>query len=253
MARRKTSTIDLRLELEGQVTLQRLGEALDAWTDLLQEVGRDVAGAASRDAVRFVITEAKGGSLTLGVRPQPGKKSVPVAVMPRISKTLTAGIRALEHSAKRPKHFSDTALIKLRDLARLTSPETPSVKVSNGIGSGITLSSRLVEHVEAVLAPELESIGTVEGRLEGLILHGKSRFLIFDPITSRQVVCFIGGRVEWQQVRDALGKRVAATGRIHSRRSGEKVSVFASRFEVLLEDSDLPSAADVLGILKATN
>ena len=241
----------LSLQLEGQVTLQRLGEALDAWTDLLQEVGRDVAGASSRDAVRYVITEARGGSLSLGVRPQPGKKSVPVAVMPRIAKTLTAGIRSLEHRASRPKHFSDIALIKLRDLARLTSPETPSVKVSNGAGSSITLSSRLVEHVEAVLAPELESIGTVEGRLEGLIIHGKSRFLIFDPITGRQVVCFIGGRVEWQQVRDALGRRVAATGRIQSRRSGEKISIAASRFEVLLDDSELPSAADVLGILKA--
>lgn len=253
---RRPKTVDstvagLRLQLEGQVTLQRLGEALDAWTDLLQEVGRDVAGAATRDAVRFVVTAAKGGSFTLAVRPQPGRKTVRAAVMPRIAKTLTSGIRALEHRATRPKHFSDTALIKLRDLARLTSPETPSVTISNGAGAGITLSSRLVEHVEAVLAPELESIGTVEGRLEGLIIHGKSRFLIFDPITGRQVVCFIGGRVEWRQVRDALGKRVAATGRIQSRRSGEKVSIAASRFEVLLDDSELPSAADVLGILKA--
>ena len=81
-------------------------------------------------------------------------------------------------------------------------------------------------------------------------IDGKGRFLIFDPITNRQVVCFIGGRVEWQQVRDALGRRVAATGRIQSRRSGEKISIAASRFEVLLEDSELPSAADVLGILK---
>ena len=252
MADRKTkATTGLRLQLEGQVTLQRLGEALDAWTDLLQEVSRDVAGSASRDAVRFVITEAKGGSLTLGVRPQAAKKGIPASVMPRIAKTVTSGIRALQERPSRPKHFSDTALIKLRDLARLTSPETPSVKVSNGTGSGITLSSRLVENVEAVLAPELESIGTVEGRLEGLIIHGKSRFLIFDPLTQRQVICFMGGRVEWQGVRDALGRRVAATGRIHSRRSGEKVSIAVSRFEVLQEDAELPSAADVLGILKA--
>src|SRR5687767_8308881 len=130
MARRNTNS-GLRLHLEGQVTLQRLGEALDAWTDLLQEVGRDVVGASSRDAVRFVITKAKGGSFSLDVKPQPGKKSIPAAAMPRIAKTLTAGIRSLEQRASRPKHFSDVALIKLRDLARLTGPETPSVKVSN--------------------------------------------------------------------------------------------------------------------------
>jgi len=209
MARRKTSTTGLRLQLEGQVTL--------------------------------------------GVRPQPGRKSVPAAVMPRISKTLTAGISALEHRAARPKHFSDTALIKLHDLARLTSPETPSVKVSNGVGSGITLSSRLVANVEAVLAPELESIGTVEGKLEGLITHGKSRFLIFDPITGRQVVCFFGGQIEWQDVLRAFGKRVAASGLIRSRRSGEKVSISASRIHVFASDDELPSASDVRGILKTAN
>ena len=250
---RKTDSTGLRLELQGQVTLQRLGEALDAWTDLLQEVGRDVAGATSKDAVRFVITDAKGGSLSLGVRPQPGKKSVPVSVMPRIAKTLTAGIRSLERRATRPKHFSDKALINLRDLARLTSPETPSVRVSNGNGTGIALSTRLVAHVEAVLAPELESIGTVEGSLEGLITHGKSRFLIYDPITSRQVTCYFGGRIEWRDVIQAFGKRVAASGLIRSRRSGEKVSISASRLHVFPSDDELPSASDVRGILKAAN
>ena len=250
---RKTDSTGLRLELQGQVTLKRLGEALDAWTDLLQEVGRDVAGATSKDAVRFVITDAKGGSLSLGVRPQPGKKSVPASVMPRIAKTLTAGIRSLERRATRPKHFSDKALINLRDLARLRSPETPSVTVSNGKGAGIALSTRLVKHVEAVLAPELVSIGTVEGSLEGLITHGKSRFLIYDPITSRQVTCYFGGRIEWRDVIQAFGKRVAASGLIRSRRSGEKVSIFASRLHVFPSDDELPSASDVRGILKAAN
>ena len=207
----------LRLQLEGQVTLQRLGEALDAWTDFLREVGRDVAGATGRDAIRFLITEAKGGSLTLDVRPQAAKKSVPAVVMPRIARTVTAGIRSLERSAKRPKHFSDTALIKLRDLALLADPETPTVRIGNGTGAGISLSSRLVAHVEAVLGPLVESIGTVEGKLEGLIIHGKNRFLIYDPLTGHQVVCYLGGRVEWEHVLKAFGKRVAATGFIRSR------------------------------------
>jgi hypothetical protein len=250
MARRKLIS-SLSLHLYGQVTLQRLGEALDAWTDLLQEVGRDVAGASSRDAVRYVITEAKGGSLSLGVRPQPGKKSVPVAVMPRIAKSLTAGIRSLEHRASRPKHFSDTALIKLRDLARLTSPETPSVMVSNGVGAPIRLSSRLVEHVEAVLAPEFTSIGTVEGMLQGLITHGKNRFLIFDPLSGRQVTCYFSDRIPWKDVHAAYGQRVAATGTIRARRGGEKVSIMVTRLYVFPPENELPSAADVLGILKA--
>jgi hypothetical protein len=251
MSRKTDSATGLRLQLEGQVTLQRLGNAIDAWTDFLREVGRDVAGAAGRDAIRYVVTEAKGGSFTLGVRPQAAKKNVPAAIIPRIARTVTSGIRTLERSARRPKHFSDLALLKLRDLALLADPETPKVKVGNGTGAGLALSSRLVAHVEAVLAPELTSIGTVEGRLEGLITHGKSRFLIFDPLTGRQVICYFGGRIEWEAVLRAFGKRVAATGFIHSRRSGEKVSIQVSRLHVFPPDEELPSVREMLGILKA--
>ena len=256
MTRRKTDpTTGLRLQLEGQVTLQRLGEALDAWTDLLREVASDVAGRTGRDAVRFVVSEAKVGSFTLGVRPQPAKKDVPIAVMPRIAKTIATGIRTLERSAKRPKHFNDAALLKLRDLARLASPETPTVKVGNGAGHAVTLSSRLVANVEAVLAPEFQSIGTIEGKLEGLIIHGKKRFYIFDPLTGRQVTCYFTDRFTdrfgWQNVLQAFGKRVAASGLIQSRRSGENVSIQVNRLHVFPLDEELPSVTDVLGILKA--
>jgi hypothetical protein len=249
--RANSGKYDLRLELTGQVTLQRLGEALDAWTDLLREVGRDVAGATTKDAVRYVISSAKGGSLTLCARPQPGRKTVPAAVMPRIAKTITAGVRALERNSKRPKYFSDTALVKLRDLALLTSPETPTVMIGNGTGEGIALSSRLVAHVEAVLAPEVESIGTVEGTLEGLIIHGKKRCLIVDPVTERQIVCYFGDRVPWEEAHKVFGQRVAVTGFIRSRRSGEKVDIRASRLYVFPPETELPTAEGVLGLLKA--
>jgi hypothetical protein len=240
----------LRLKLEGQVTLQRLGQALDAWTDFLREVGRDVAGSSTRDAVRFVITDAKGGSVTLAVRPQPGRQNVPAAVMPRIAKVVTDGIRSLEKAAKRPKHFSDIALEKLRELALVKGPDIPAVMIGNGTGAALPLSARVVEHVEAVLAPEAESIGTVEGNLEGLIIHGKRRFLIFDPLTGRQVTCYFTDRVEWETVLKAFGSRVAVSGFLRSRRSGEKVSIQASRLYVFPPDDQLPRADAVRGALK---
>ena len=44
---------------------QRLGDAVDAWTDFLREVGRNVTERVGCDAVRYVVTEAKGGSLVV--------------------------------------------------------------------------------------------------------------------------------------------------------------------------------------------
>jgi hypothetical protein len=251
MPRRKHDETSIRLHLDGQVTLRRLGEALDAWSDLLREVASDVVGANGRDAVRFIVTEAKSGSFDLAARPQPAKRDVPAAVMPRIAKTITNGLRALERRAVRPKHFTDAALLKVRDLGKLTSPETPVVKVGNG-AAPIPLSSRLIANVEAILAPEVKSIGTIEGKLEGLIIHGKTRFLVFDPLTGRQVTCYLSERISsYSEVLKAFGKRVAVTGMIRSRRSGERVDIQATQFYVMPSDEELPTTADVRGILKA--
>jgi hypothetical protein len=249
MAKRRPST-SVRLHIDGQVTLRRLGEALDAWTDLLREIASDVAGTPGRDAVRFVVTEAKAGSFDLTAKPQSARRDVSPVIMPRITKTVTAGLRALARRPVRPKHFSDTALLRVRDLGRLTSPETPTVKIGNGT-EPIPLSSRLLANVEAVLAPEVQSIGTIEGKLEGLIVHGKSRFLIFDPLTGRQVTCYFGERIAYDTVLRVFGKRLAVTGLIRSRRSGERVDIQVTRLEVLPPDEELPSAEDVRGILKA--
>jgi hypothetical protein len=250
MPRRKHDTTNVRLHLDGQVTLRRLSEALDAWIDLLREVATNVAGTTGRDAVRFVITEAKAASLDLAARPQPGKRDVSAAMMPRIAKSLSTGLRTLERTATRPKHFSDTALLKVRDLGRLKGPETPGISVGNG-AKPIELSARLLANVDAVLAPEVKSIGTVEGKLEGLIIHGKNRFLVFDPLTGRHVTCYFADRIKYEDVLKAFGRRVAVTGLIRSRRSGEKVDVHVSQLHVMPPDEELPSAADVLGILKA--
>lgn len=251
MARRKHDQTSVRLHLDGQVTLRRLGEALDTWSDLLREVAAAVAGTRGRDAVRFVVTEAKAGSFDLSARPQPAKRDVSVAVMPRIAKTIASGLRSLEKRAVRPKHFTDAALLKVRDLGKLASAETPMIRIGNGTTPSIPLSSKLIAHVEAVLAPEVKSIGTVEGTLEGLIIHGKSRFLVFEPLSGRQVTCYFTERIEYEDVLRAFGKRVAVTGEIRSRRSGERVDIRVSRLYVMPPDEELPSASDVRGMLKA--
>ncbi len=91
----------------------------------------------------------------------------------------------------------------------------------------------------------------VEGNLEGLIIHGKRRFLIFDPLTQRQVTCYFTDRVDWESVLHAFGKRVAASGFVRSRRSGEKVSITVSRLHVFPPEEELPAIDSVLGTLKA--
>jgi hypothetical protein len=95
MARRPGDRGIVRLHLDGQVTLRRLEDALEAWTDLLREVSSDIAGTEGRDAFRFIVTESKAGSFDLAARPQPARPDVSATIGPRIAKTLTTALQAL--------------------------------------------------------------------------------------------------------------------------------------------------------------
>lgn len=240
---------DLHLDVDGPVTLADLTRLVGAWTDFLGEVGKSVVGNPARDAVRYVVTTASGGSFGLGVRPQPARESVPAFMMPRIVSAVASGIQELNENAKRPPHFSDNALIKLRELARLVGPETSSLKISNGSGRPVSLSTITLAHIDAVLNPEVRTIGTIEGELEGLIIHGTKRFFLYDRLTGKQVICYFGDAVPWEGLRDVFGKRIAVTGRIRSRRSGERAYIEVSSYYVFPCEDDLPSAAEVRGLI----
>lgn len=107
-----------------------------------------------------------------------------------------------------------------------------------------------LDHSEAVLTPEARSIGTIEGELEGLIVHGDKRFLLYDRLTGRRVTCYFGDSVSWDGLGDVFGKRVAVTGEIRSRRSGERASIDVSKYYVFPHEDELPSAREVRGLLR---
>lgn len=106
-----------------------------------------------------------------------------------------------------------------------------------------------LDHVQAVLTPAVRSIGTIEGELEGLIVHGDKRFLLYDRLTGRRVTCYFGDSVSWDGRGDVFGKRVAVTGEIRSLRSGERASINVSKYYVFPHEDDLPSAEEVRGLL----
>ena len=242
---------DLHLRVEGQVTLTSLIRLVESWTGFLDEIGRRVTGNPSRHAVRYMVTEASGGSFAVGVRPQSASEDVPARMMPQIARAVLSGLQELEREPKRPPHFSDGALDKLQDLARLAGPDTPSLMVSDGgHRRRVALSSEVLEHVEAVLTPAFQSIGTIEGELEGLIIHGQKRFFLYDRLAGRKIICYFGDSVDWEEIRDLLGKRIAVTGEIHSRRSGERASINVSSVYVFPRKEDLPSPDEVRGLLR---
>ena len=107
--------------------------------------------------------------------------------------------------------------------------------------------SRIDVERQVTLPTEVRTIGTIEGELGGLIVDGKKRVVLYDRLTGRPVICCFGKTVSRRELGDIVGKRIAVTGEIRSRRSGGRASIDVSSYYVFPPEHELPSAEEVRG------
>ncbi len=93
-----------------------------------------------------------------------------------------------------------------------------------------------------------ESIGSVEGRLELVSIHSRTRrFNVYHAITNKAIRCNFPVAIE-EQVISSLGRRVIVSGVVSYNAAGEPVKVEVDRLRTLKKENELPSIADMLGM-----
>jgi hypothetical protein len=241
MAQRSES---ITLIISGEVTVSRLLAAGESILKILREVEHGLVGRRGKDPVRWIVSGAKKSSpLELRFTGQMVNPRDPVALVPETVETVVAGIRAIARRAHRPRYFTDTALEEAKTLANLAS-----ISLKNGAARPASLSRKVAEHIDELIGPKISSVGTVVGRLEGLTIHGKKLLVVYEQLTGRRVNCVFPDHMLEQALR-GFNNRVSVYGTIHSRATGEKLSVDVEEMEIFPPDSALPKAEDVRGIL----
>lgn len=247
MAQDPATRTDLELAFEvDELPLRALVAAGGAFNGLLREVAREYVGTRQDPAQWLVHIEP--GCVLLPVRAEPAIDDVSPSRLREVAAVVAEGLATIEDAAVRPSYFTDRALEQARELAKLAAPEMP-IAVRNG-RARTSLTARLVANVEEVLGEDEQTIGTVEGKLEALNVHGQSnRFSVYDALTGSKVECNLTSRVTVEDLRLAIGRRVSVRGPVRSRPGGRVVSVQAEELHILPAEEDLPSPEDVFGIL----
>jgi hypothetical protein len=224
--------------------MAQLIRAQTTFLDLLREVSRAVAGTID-DPVTWIVERVSESSADLHIAPKADGKTLPDGSLHRMTEAVPAGIEILARGAERPHYFTDRALA----LTTTLTTTLPNIHVRNG-GSLIEITRAAGTHAQTILdQPYLTEIGTVEGRLEIFNIHNRRQFVIFDELTAARIECQFGHRIALDDVLRGGGRRVAVTGEIRARESGEIISVLATHIEVFPPDDELASADDVFGIL----
>lgn len=240
----------LRLELEtAALTLGHLMRVEQIVAALIREVGGAVVGGDA-DSVRWYVESVTSGSIRFELRPEPATDAVSYSRMPDVVHAVAGGLALLEREAERPPFFSDQALERAAELADQVGRGLPAIRVGNA-AAPVELTAQLKANVTKVLGSRrfVESIGTVEGRLETVSVHERSYFNVYDDLTGERIECHFSSDLTPPEVGRWVGRRVAITGTIRYRTTGEIVSVQADELYVFPEPESLPSATDVLGIL----
>jgi hypothetical protein len=235
--------LDLGIE---DITLGHLIEAQERFLSLIREVAGGVVG--NKEDVRWVVEDVEANSLDLALRASPARESVPKALMADVVSAVARGLERIEREAFRPPYFSDAALQQAHELARLRGRGVTRIQVRAAVAEAI-VTTRTVANVEEVVGQTITAIGSIEGTLEAVTVHGDRVFYVYDPLTGHKTRCDFGYRIPAVQVGRAVEHRVVVTGEIRYRENGTLVGIRAEELRLLDDASDLPTADDVLGIL----
>ncbi|MCH8109095.1 MAG: hypothetical protein IIB15_03105 [Chloroflexi bacterium] len=183
-------------------------KSLESIRKLLHDV--DYAIHRERTGRRWIISRLGSSAPSLTVQPLLGdKETVDI---------IASGIRAVTNGTDQPpQYFTEEALQDLIDMRRLfTGRDRASfIRVSANEEEIATIRHDISTKAGRILTAGYKNLGSLEGTLEVINLHGTPSFKIWDRVSNAPVRCFFPNTPDWKgRVKENLERRVAVTGTI---------------------------------------
>ncbi|MBI4303387.1 MAG: hypothetical protein HY665_03510 [Chloroflexi bacterium] len=199
----------------------------------------DYAVSKERGTRRWIIAALHSSAPTITLKPVLDNDEIVEAFVNGL-RTITTG--ALEP----PAHFTEQALDDLKRMRRLFVGQDRAKRLvfsSNGKESA-AIEKGIDEKAERILRGGYWNLGSVEGTLEALNLHGNPTFTVWDRVSRAPVRCSFPRNVTWKErVKELLERRVLVVGRVNYFRNGIPRSVTnIERIDDMTPAPNLPKA-----------
>lgn len=226
---------------------------IDAASDLyaiLNEIDREVSGSQS---VIWSIAALRSTSAVMEAAPILVHEETPDN-RDRIVAAFVQGMQKIETQPVRPDYFSNEALIKAKHLVGILNENINRIvirgTVDGRLSDHIQITQRVAAHVDKLIGVRPVSLGSVEGILELISIHGGTYFNIYDQLTKRRVKCVCDRDIlnELTDYRN-LGRRLLVYGEIQEDISGQPISIKVGKYRFLRDRQELPQGEHLRGIL----
>ena len=192
----------------------------------------------------------KEGSALVGVEPN---AFAPISRLSMIYEKAKFGPISLAEGNIKTAGLSEKAVTYLKNLSDLAAKTESERSVNIWVKrEAINIGPSISKNVQEDWESDYYDFGTIEGRLEAILdSSGALKIRVRDFLYPRAIGGVVPERMI-DKVLDYFRRRVEIEGRIHYRRDGTPISIEAQVIDVLPEDDELPTAADVRGILSST-
>lgn len=239
---------DLTLEIGVGTSPEKFLAITRAFFGYVEDI---VDGLSPNERINWTVL-VKEGSALIAVEP-------PTGARPELVESVYAkaefGIDQLAQGRLEESHLSESALKHLRALSGLTE-QNDGVPIPIRVWvrrKPLELTAEIARTIEDDWRVDYHDYGTIEGRLETIQdRDGRLQLRVRDAALRQSVKCYVSDNM----LNDAFStfrKRVEITGTVHYRRDGTPISIDVVHIETLPDDSELPTADDVRGLLKAGN
>lgn len=239
---------DLTMEIGANLSPERFMAAARAFFGYIHEVSEGLTDGGKSPQW---IVRVREGSALLAVDPSP---TMPPEVARVVYARAERGIRHLINRDIDESGLPEPALKHLRTLSEMTEAgpnKAAPVPIRIWIEKKpIPLEPAIASAIREDWRADYNDYGTIEGRLETIQeSYGSLIFFIRDNVLRQRVRCYFPEEL-LPAVFDKFRKRVEVSGVIHYRKNGTPINIEAEHIIGLPDDSELPTAEDVRGILR---
>jgi hypothetical protein len=244
----------LRLEIggaPGSIPVAAFLEAARHELAILRDLDRAISGS-SHSSLDWIISDLRIGSAVLDAQSRPRDPSQDNGK--EVSRAIVDAILSIERDNRTPAYLSPEGmrhakgLVEIPERFHLSGQLTLIDLTDSGrVVEQATITPASRDHIRELLDAKYQSIGSVEGKLEGLNVHGKPKFTVYEHRTRRAVTCVFDYDRWIGAVKDLLRARIRVSGRVESNARGEILRVEVGDIEPLPDMSKLPRARDLYG------
>ena len=238
----------LRLQIKGQkgrISLLTFLTATASTLRMLEELDLAISGVP-KGSLEWFVTDLSMGSLT--VQMDSRSRFMEKRYDSDVTEAFLGAMRLIEGQGGVPPYLSEFGMRQARKLVRVIGHDGADGLSVQALNQTVEVTERASEGVAVLTRIRRRAIGSVEGKLETISIHGgRPRFIAYHSRTHKAITCKITSDTLLSEAKEALGRRVRALGTVSSNAMGEPLRVEVKDIHVLRRDEELPHREQIRG------